>query len=237
MKNILFAGAALAAAIWCAAAVPAPAAPASAPTTWDNLVRTPSKKLKAVYLLPQADFRTYTKVMIDPAEVAFQKDWLRRLNDSASSFSARVSPADAQKIANYARTGFDDIFAKAFTEAGYQVVTEPGPDVLRLRPGVLDLYVAAPYPMTEDMQRVYTVDAGEATFLLEARDSTSGAVLGRAVDHRIAGDNTDRMPRSTVSNRGDVSAVFKLWASASVKGLGELKALSPVGANGQVAAR
>ena len=33
---------------------------------WDGLVKVEAKKLDEVYLLPQADFRDYTKVMIDP---------------------------------------------------------------------------------------------------------------------------------------------------------------------------
>ena len=41
------------------------------PDTWNGLMRVKSAKMNAVYLLPKADFRTYTKVMLEPAEVAF----------------------------------------------------------------------------------------------------------------------------------------------------------------------
>ena len=50
------------------------------PTTWDGLVRVESKKLRLVYLRPGADFRAYSKVMLDPTEVAFRKNWLRNYN-------------------------------------------------------------------------------------------------------------------------------------------------------------
>ena len=54
------------------------------PTTWDGLVRVPSKKLKFLYLAPDADFRPYTKVMLDPTEVSFDKKWIRNYNENAS---------------------------------------------------------------------------------------------------------------------------------------------------------
>jgi hypothetical protein len=46
----------------------------SMPTTWDHLVRVESKNFGSVFVLPGADFRPYTKVMLDPTEVAFDKN-------------------------------------------------------------------------------------------------------------------------------------------------------------------
>ena len=49
-------------------------------TNWDGLVRVKAKKLDYVYLAPEADFRRYTKVLIDPTEVSFRKNWQRDQN-------------------------------------------------------------------------------------------------------------------------------------------------------------
>jgi hypothetical protein len=223
MMRDLFVRGALAVAL--CLAVPATTAAAAPPPTWDNLVLTPSKRLKAVYLAPNADFRAYTKVMIDPSEVAFNKDWARSINSSSVSPSARVDSSDAQRIVTEAQKEFDKTFSEVFAGSGYTIVTSPGPDVLRLRPAVLDLYINAPFPVTDAARRVYTVDAGRATFVIEVRDSVSGAVIGRAVDQQIAGDNSP-LPRSRMSNRADFDHLFQRWAAASVKGLAELKALS-----------
>jgi len=202
---------------------------AKAPDTWDNLIKVKSTKLEAVYLLPNADFRPYTKVMLDPAEIAFQKDWRSNLNDASVSLGDRISDADATKIADQARTGFGAIFAKAYGDAGYQVVTTPGPDVLRLITGVLNLSVSA--PDTGSMTRVYSADAGEATVVIEVRDSLTNAVLGRAVDQRAAGDYPGI--RTSASNRADFEDLFKTWAKTSVKGLGVLKSMSPIDSEGR----
>jgi hypothetical protein len=222
MSKTLILSGALAAALCLAVPASTLAAP---PPTWDHLVLVPSKRLKAVYLMPNADFRSYTKVMIDPSEVAFHKDWARRINSGSTSLSARVDSSDAQRIVAEAQKEFDKTFSGIFAQAGYTVVTSPGPDVLRLRPAVLDLYINAPYPVTEAARRVYTVDAGQATFVIEVRDSVSGAVIGRAVDRRVAGENRP-LPRSRMSNRADFDALFERWAATCVKGLAELKALS-----------
>ena len=222
-------------AAFAAIALAAPAVPALAktkpPATWDNLVLVNSKKLQAVYLLPGADFRQYTKVQLDPTDVAFAKDWQRDQNDSAIGLSRRITDEDAQKIAEQVRTGFEDIFAKAYADAGYPVVTAPAHDVLRVRTGVANLTIDSPDTGDIGRSRSYSVQAGAATLIVEVRDSLSGAVLGRAIDSRAAGDEFAQM-RTSVSNRADFSRLFKTWAKASTNGLATLKELSPISADG-----
>ncbi len=203
---------------------------AKAPDTWDNLIKVKSKKLEAVYLLPSADFRPYTKIMIDPTQVAFQKNWQSELNRSTIGLGAQITDADASKIADQARTGFESIFAKAYADAGYEVVTAPGPDVLRLVTGVLNLSITAP-DTGSSMQRTYSANAGEATVVIEVRDSLTNAVLGRAVDQQLAGDMPGQ--RTSASNREDFEYLFKSWAKTSVNGLAELKAMSPINSEGE----
>jgi hypothetical protein len=43
------------------------------PTTWSGLVELKGQNVKAVYLLPWADFRVYKSVMLDPTEADFAK--------------------------------------------------------------------------------------------------------------------------------------------------------------------
>ena len=46
----------------------APAMAKSAPPNWDGLVEVKAKQLDLAYLLPGADFRPYTKVLLDEPE-------------------------------------------------------------------------------------------------------------------------------------------------------------------------
>lgn len=222
-------------AVLCLAAQAAPAVQAAdIPQTWDHLVKVKSKTLKAVYLLPGADFRPYTKIMIDQPEAAFRKNWLRDYNRNTSrGISRQLSDADAEKALERVSASLKQIFTKAYAEGGYQVVAAPGPDVLRIRTAVIDLHVNAPDIMSAGRSRSYAPEAGSATMVLEARDSQTGAVIGRAVDGRLAGDMGGMMmSRSSVSNKADFESVFRTWAKAAVKGLNTLKSTPPTTAAG-----
>jgi hypothetical protein len=199
-----------------------------APENWDGLVEVKPKRMDAVFLAPGADFRPYTKLMVDPTEVAFQKDWLKNQNRAGSRLTVRIDDQEAAEILQAARSNFSDIFNEAFTEAGYQIVTAPGPDVLRVSTGVLNLYLNAPDTMEAGRTRTYTANAGEATLVIEVRDSSTNALLGRVLDRRETLDTGTMQMSSRVTNLSDFRSLFKRWAKNSVDGLAELKAHSPV---------
>ena len=85
--------------------------------------------------------------------------------------------------------------------------------------------------MSAGRSRTYTTEAGEATLVLEVRDSTTGALLGRVVDRRETRQSGGVQWATSVSNRADFSQLFKSWANICVKGFEELKAHSPVPAD------
>ena len=199
---------------------------AQGPSTWDGLTRVKSKALDQVYLQSGADFRAYTKVFIEPTEVAFEKSWRRDYNRSASP-GARISETELQNTISKAVTEASEIFASAWTNGGYTVVNAPGPDVLRVKTGIINIRVNAPDKLSSPRSRSYSTEAGSAVLFVEARDSATGALLGRAVDQRIVGDNLTAW-RTSASNRGDFRDVVVNWANASVRGMNELKSRSPI---------
>ena len=207
------------------------AASAKAPDTLDGLVRVKSKKLEMVYLLPDADFRTYTKVMIDTPQVAFKKDWKKDYNNTTLALRNRVDDQDVRRAIDAATSVFAESLAKEYAKAGYQVATAPGPDVVRVSTAIVNISVVAPDLPTAGRSATFSEEAGEATLVLEARDSVSGSLLGRALDREIAGDGTP-FRRDSVSNRADFERLFDGWAKAGAKGLTTLKAYSPIDTNG-----
>ena len=78
------------------------------------------------YFNPSAQWRQYTKVIIDP--VTF---W----GDDAS----KVAPTDQQALATY----FNGSLTKAFSEK-FEIVTAPGPGVMKLQVAVVDAEAATP---------------------------------------------------------------------------------------------
>ncbi len=209
------------------AAAAEPALAAKPPAEWDGLVKVKAKKFELVYLRPGADFRGYTKVMLDPTEIAFEKNWKRDYNNDQMSISNQVSDKDIERMTEAGKKGAGEILAKAYADGGYPVVTAPGPEVLRVRTALIDITVSAPDVDSAMNVRTYTRDAGGATLVVEARDSVTGALLGRAADSRTIDDFTMEW-RTRVSNRADFRMQMKTWAKNSVNGLNELKALSPI---------
>jgi hypothetical protein len=199
------------------------------PTEWDGLQKVDAKRFDLAYLLPGADFRAYTKVMIDPTEAAFRKNWQKDFNSGNRSLDMRISDDEAREMLQAVQTSFHEIITQAYKDAGYQVVTTPGPDVMRLKTGVFNIDVDAPDQMTASRSRTYSSEAGQASLIVEVRDSMSGAVLARGIDSRNIGDGFT-VRRTRVSNRADFEREFKNWAKMSVDGLETLKALPPVGA-------
>lgn len=195
------------------------------PQNWDGLVQVPSKRLKYVYLQPGADFSHYRSVMLDPTEVAFHKDWQRDYNRSVRDLSGRVSDRDVETAIREGVAAASDIFAKAWQQGGYSVVTAPGPDVLRVRTAIMNIEVSAP-DVRISRSYVATDTAGQAMLVVEVRDSDTNALLGRAVDGKLAGDNTHGW-RTSMTNRADFRDLVSHWAKITVQGMTELKRASP----------
>jgi hypothetical protein len=202
------------------------AAAAQTPRTWDGLVEVKSTQLDIVLLQPGADFSGYRKVLIEPTEVAFAKNWQRDYNRSSRSMSTRISDRDIQRAITQASQAAHTIFSEAWSKGGYTVVATAGPDVLRVKTGIVNITVSA--PDKADAGRVYSFapEAGQATLFIEARDSLTGALLGRAIDHNVIGDYPGTW-RTKQSNRADFRDQIKEWAKISVRGLSELRSRSP----------
>ena len=142
MKKIAICAAALA----LATAAPFTPATAKAPDNIEGLYKVPSKRFDLVYLLPDADFCPYTKVMFDPPEMAMRKDWLRDQRMNTSSLGGVATERDVVRALDRGKQEFSRRFADAFKAAGFAIVTSPGPDVMRVRSGVVDIDVLSQPP-------------------------------------------------------------------------------------------
>lgn len=204
-----------------------PAEAAKPPDSWDGLVKVDAKRADVLYLKPGADFRGYSKVMLDPTEVAFHKNWQRSQNRSDRGLSGTISDRQVQEAIAKGIAASHEIFAAAWAKGGYAVVAEPGPDVMRIRTGVVNIWVSAPDMPTAGRSHTFAPEAGEATYFVEARDSMTNAILGRAIDQRFAGETAHNW-RTSVSNRADFRELVEAWAKASVRGIDGLKSVSPI---------
>ena len=89
---------------------------------------------------------------------------------------------------------------------------EPGPDVLLIRGGLLDVVSYVP-PEPMGRTEIFLSRVGEATLVLEIRDSISEAIIARAVDRRAAENVARGFSRSNpVMNRAEVRRMASAWA-------------------------
>jgi hypothetical protein len=200
---------------------------AELPENWDGLQKVKSKRADAAWLLPGADFRTYSSIMILPAQVALREDWLKDVNRDRLS-NQKVTADDVQQMRQDVAAVVPEVMAEEFKKAGWNVVSEPGPGVLTLEAAIIDLHVNAPDTMTAGRSKTYTVEAGYATLLLEVRDGVTGQILGRAVDARETRNTGTLQWTNSATNRADFTSLFRDWGRICVKGLNALKESAPV---------
>ena len=177
--------------------------------SYDGLQKIKVKGIDLAYARPGASLASYGKIIIDPVEVSFRKDW----DPDRSGSRMKLDAKERENIRSGVAKIVQEEFAKELGKGGaYQVVTEAGPDVLRLRANIADLYVNAPDTMSAGRTRTYTISAGEMTLVAELVDSESGQVIGRVVDRRESQGTGMMTLTNSIVNRQEASIIASSWA-------------------------
>jgi hypothetical protein len=198
--------------ILCLAVLPAP----SHAATQEGLVAARSKNLDELHLRSNADLAGYRKVLIDPVQVELAKDWLAHTNAYNRSPSRWITPDEVRRIAEESAASLQAAVTEAFKARGYEIVTTPGPGVVRLSASAVDFYVNAPDGLSPWRTRTFTREAGDAKLLLEARNAESGTLLARASHRGIAREVGRLNLANEISNRFWFEALFSRWAANCV---------------------
>jgi hypothetical protein len=210
----------------CASTTPPPTMQAgpNAEVTVDGLYRMDNSVMAMGYMKPDLDLRHYTKIMLDPVTVAYQKDpgnRRSRTTGQAPNFALRPSQMDDLK------SWFQEAVVEALTEDdGYEMVETPAPDVLLVTVKLIDLIVRIPTQNTSGRSRSATSSYGEVTLIVEVRDSETGEILARAADRQ---DPTRTGTRSlavvsSVFVKNDTVTLFRHWAELMRQRLDEVRA-------------
>jgi len=175
----------------------------------DGLAKISVKGIDLAYARPGATLAGYNKVKIDPVEVAFRKDW----DPTRTGSNLKLRAEDRERI----RTGVAQIVREELVKAleakgGYPVVDAAGPDVLRDRASIANLYVTAPDTREAGISRTYVVSAGEMTLVMELFDSETGQVLARVVDRDEARGTGGLSISNSVMNAGEAQNIASRWA-------------------------
>jgi hypothetical protein len=212
--KILSAVAAVAIAAGCSS-TPALQTGEDAEVTHDGLTRVDRTIMDAVWVRKDIDVSGVTKIMFHGLGVEYRNDSGPYSGRAGTgSMRARSSTSEFQLDAD-TRALFQEEIRGAFLEefqssTVFEIVEEPGPDVLGIHVGLLDVVSRVP-PDSVGRSRVFLDSVGEATLVLELRDSVSHTVLARAVDRRAAQSSGTMIESSPPRNRAEVRRLGRRW--------------------------
>ena len=182
---------------------------------------------RLVYVKPGAKFSQYDLVMILDCYVEMQKDWQQNYNANVGGdLSRQVSNEDVQRITSSVAAQFKKVFTSELQKGGYQVTTTRAPDVLLLRPAIIDLVVTAPDIMSADMDANVITSAGSGTLYLELWDPSTDTLLARAIDAE-ADQQPFAQQANSVTNQAAADIILKNWADDLVRHLDAARGKPP----------
>ena len=181
---------------------------------------TPDKR---VYVRPGVDFKQFDEAFVIDVFVQFQKNWLQQQRENDAF---RVNQQQILEIKKRVGAEFMKRFPEELAKRGVGIVgrDQPGPNVLVIRPAIVDLEVNAPDPMAqEDIGQTFVASAGQMTLFAELYDSVSSQLIGR-----ILADGVDQgfggfMPASGVTNKAAEDRIIDQWALDLAAHLGRLR--------------
>jgi len=158
------------------------------------------------YANPSVQWTQYNKVLLEP--VSFWGD-----------DKTKISAADQQMLTNFLHQQLYDQLGQK-----YQMVSEPGPGVMRLQVAIVDAEAATPVlrtvsmvvPQARALSTLKYLATGTYPFIggaeAEAKmtDSQTGQLMGEWVDKRVGGGS---IKTAAQWEWGDVENVMKEWAT------------------------
>jgi Protein of unknown function (DUF3313) len=184
--------------------------------SYDGLQRITVKGIDLAYARPGASLAAYNRVELEPIDVAFRKDW----NPTRPGSRIKVSSEERENIRTaVAKIVYEEFVKELQNKGSYKVVDAAGPDVLRVKIKIVNLYVSAPPTATAGISRQYTVSAGEMTLFAELYDSETGEVIARVIDRtegRRAGGLTFTNSLTNIDEAGPTASE---WARILHNGL------------------
>lgn len=167
--------------------------------------------MDVAYLQPGASLQAYHGVLVKPVAVSFQKNWAR---SAAIPTGTRVYPRDADRIRDDLAGIVNSEIKREFDKGGWRVVDTAGEGVLEVEVRVVDLYLNAPDLPTPGITRSYARSFGHLTLVAQLRDSASGAIVMRLLDHVDGHDHATFVRTTRVENTREVGIVASGWARA-----------------------
>jgi hypothetical protein len=173
--------------------------------SFDGLAKVENPTAGEAWMRPDFTLAGYTKIMLVGAGIEY------RPVPRGSRTAFPITEAQQKRLRDTVAEAFRNELAKS---TRFQLTDAPGPDVLTIRGGLIDVVSRVP-PETVGRSDIYLRSVGEATLVIEIRDSQSNAPLVRIVDRRAAG-KVNGFRSNTVTNWSEVRLLARTWANLLV---------------------
>ena len=195
----------------CAASTPTVDTTDESRMTFDGLYPVKGTRADEAWARPGVDLSQYSKVMMRSVGVEYRPGGESGRTAMSRSRGGPYEVSESQKAA------FASIMAEAFLKEleksdHFTIVSEPGPDVLLIRGALLDVVSYVPPETIGGRDAVYLTRVGEATLVLELRDSITETIFARAVDRRAAEDAIGFQESTRINNAAEIRRLAQTWA-------------------------
>jgi len=189
-----------------------------AETTFDGLVRIDNARFAAAWIDPEVDITQYNKIIPGGAEFQFRS--AQKMSASAARNANKrefwISDANKQRLSETVSAVFTEELQKS---KQFTLTEEPGPDTLIINGALHDIVSNIP-PEDVGRSEIYLRSLGEATLIIELRDSLSNEVIYRAVERRAVENMGNQMVRAhTATTWAEVRRWARRWAVRLREGL------------------
>ena len=187
--------------------------------SFDGLHKVDNSQADVAWARPDFDIYGYTKIWPVGAGIEY-----RQVKNRGRTSMDR-SRGGPYFIDDKSRAQFEELVCKVFREElekveKYELVDGPGPDVLMIRGGLLDVTSYVPPDPVGGRSQVFLSSVGEATLVLELRDSETGTILARSIDRRAAETIGGTFTRSnSVTNSAEARRLIRYWGTRLREGL------------------
>jgi hypothetical protein len=198
---------------------------AGAQVTSDGLHRVEARGIDAAYLRPGASFQGYRALLIEPVSVSYKSPPSRPGSLRRGEGNRALTALELKRL----QKAFDGALAEELTGSRhFLIASEPGPEVLRVAPYIIDLVLNTPVERAGEVVLVSL--SGEMTGVLELTDSLEPVSLGRLVDRRLVqpGGPSGALRRAGVLEEMEMERIFARWARVFRRGLEDLAAYETV---------
>jgi hypothetical protein len=176
-----------------------------AEVTYDGLHRVDRSVLDMAWVKPDLDLTGYRKLMVVSGGIAY-----REVDGPVNRRTSTEFPVSDEAKERFQQVVREEFLEELEQQQRYEITDQPGRDVLVLVGAIIDVVSRVP-PEPIGRSSIYLSAAGDATLVLELRDSMSNEVLARGADRRAA-EATFAGPANSVTVWSDVRRLAKAWA-------------------------